>query len=359
MKLFVSDREILKATIDKATGFLTAPVTLSRIGVQYYSGEELGIKDRLKEKFGVFRSPEEVFHPDSLGSYKNLTVTDNHPAGFVTVNNVKKLQVGQVSEVEKTGDTSSGVITITDSDVITKIGKGKIEVSVGYSNNLVEKKGVFDGLEYEYLQTDIRANHLAIVDAGRCGSDCKITMDKGKGTKMKITIDGIEYDAGNEQLLQAIQKMQKSHDAEVEEMKKKADEEEKEKEKLKKDKEKAEAEKDTLKKDALDADAIDKLVGERAELLATAKNILGDKMPECTDCPKEIKTAVVDEVLNMGDLSGKSMEYVDAVYDIAISRVEKTKGSLDKLNDDFQKDNRAVRETARDKYMKDHLGIGE
>ena len=68
-------------------------------------------------------------------------------------------------------------------------------------------------------------------------------------------------------------------------------------------KEKAEATKDALEKTVLDDEAINTLVSERAELLSTAKTILGDKMPECIDCPKEIKTAVIDHVLDMGDLS--------------------------------------------------------
>ena len=191
MKMFIDDKKSLKVVRDNTTGFLTAPVTLSRVGVQYYSGMELGLEDRASEKIGVYRSEQEVFHPDSLASYTNLTVTDNHPEGFVTIDNVKDLQVGQVSGVEKSGETTTGVLTITDSEIITKIDSGKVEVSVGYSNNLVEEKGVHDGQDYEYKQTDIRANHLAIVDAGRCGSKCKITIDKGTGMKIMHIISAL------------------------------------------------------------------------------------------------------------------------------------------------------------------------
>lgn len=353
--LFTTDRETFKATINKDTGFLTAPVKLARIGVQHYMGFELGLVDRAMEKIGVLRSPEEVFHKDSIQSFINLVVTDDHPSDFVTVDNVKDLQKGQVSEVKRMGEELDGVVTVTDKGQIEKAKDGKIEVSVGYSNDLKPLKGTYEGVEYEFVQTNIRANHLAIVDAGRCGPACKITLDKNKKEKLvKITVNGITFDTDNEQLAQAIQNQQSAHDAEVEGLKKKLEEEEEEKEKMKKDKDKAEAAKDALEKSTLDSDTINKMVSDMANLLTTAKGILKDKMPECTDCPKEIKTAVIDAVLDLGDLSGKSDDYIDASYDIAVEQSKKAKGSLDNLKDDFKikdKDGKTVtRDSARKGY---------
>lgn len=363
--IILGDTSPFKATVDKSTGFLNAPITLARVGVQHYFGFELGLgKDRALEKIGVFRSPEEVFHPDSIKSFTNLVVTDDHPNEAVTTDNVKELQMGSVSDVKgNDGNTLIGVGTVTDKDLIDKISAGKVEVSVGYANKLVEKKGVFDGIEYEFAQTKIRANHLAIVDAGRCGSACKLTMDNKKEKPVKITIDGIEYDVENTQLAQAIQKQQSAFDAEKEGLKKKLEKSEKEKEDAEKEKEKAEGAKDAALKSVLSDSDISELVSERAELLNTAKGILGDKMPECTDCPKEIKTAVIDKVLDLGDLTKKSKDYVDAAYDTAVKLAKKASDSLEKLGDDFDvKDadgNKVTRTTARDKYMKDQLGLEE
>lgn len=122
----------LKATFDKTSGFLTAPVTLARVGVQYYRGFELGIKDRANDLIGVFRSPEEVFHADSIASYTNLVVTNNHPKTPVNTSNVKSLQVGSVSGVSS--DSSAGVLdgvaTITDAAQIKRTDKGKDRKSV-------------------------------------------------------------------------------------------------------------------------------------------------------------------------------------------------------------------------------------
>jgi len=363
--LILGDKSFFRATVDETTGFLTAPVKLARTGVQHYFGFELGLPDRALEKIGVFRSPDEVFHPDSIKSFVNLTVTDDHPDDAVTVDNVKDLQVGTVSHVEKDNEVLAGVVTITDKEEIKKIKDGKGEVSVGYAQKLIEQKGTFDGVEYEFAQTNIRANHLAIVDAGRCGSACKITIDK-KEKPVKITIDGIEYDVENTQLAQAIQKQQSAHDAEVKGLKKKLDQEEEEKKEMEKEKDKAEAAKDALEKSTLDSDAINKLVADRAELIATAKEILGDKMKECTDCPKEIKSAVIDKVLGETDLSGKSDDYIDAMYDMAIKASKKASDSLKSLGDNFKKKKvtdgegkEKTRESARGCYMKDTLKMEE
>lgn len=359
--LLLGDSQPLNAKIDKTTGFFTAPVTLARTGVQYYLGIELGMKDRAGEQIGVLRSAGEVFHPDSIKSFINLVVTDDHPSSFVTIDNVKLLQKGQVSEVIKGSDGLSGIVTITDKKQIEKANRGKVEVSVGYSNQLKKEAGTFDGDKYEFVQTNIRANHLAIVDAGRCGPSCKLTVDKkAKETLMFVTIDGIQYNVEDAQLKQAIENQQTAHDAEVNQFKKKLSEEEEEKKKLKAGKDKAEAEKDAAEKEKVSDADLSKLIADRAELLTTAKGILGDKMPECTDCPMEIKTAVIDHILPDMDLDGKSKEYIDAAFDMSLKKVAKADKSLDNLEKDFIKDekgNKVTRESARGSYMKDQLGL--
>ncbi|RLB93611.1 MAG: hypothetical protein DRH26_03485 [Deltaproteobacteria bacterium] len=353
--------QTFEAKTDPVTGFLTAPVTLSRIGVQHYMGFELGLTDRLTDKIGVMRLPEEVFHPDSIKSFVNLTVTDDHPADYVTTDNVKRLQKGQVSGVEKAGDVLAGVVTVTDTAQIKKIREGKREVSVGYSNDLKDQKGEYNGVEYDFVQTNIRANHLAIVDAGRCGPSCGLTMDNNSNKEKimpTITIDSIQYTVEDAQLVQAIQNQQTAHDAEVENLKKKLTEEEEEKLELKKKKDKAEAEKDAVEKEKMSDADLSALVSERAALIVQAQGILGDKMPECTDCHIEIKTAVIDHILPDMELDGKSEDYINAAFDMAIKKNVKADDTLKNLEKDFMKDkdgNKITRESARAKYMKDEL----
>lgn len=367
---------VLKATVDEVSGFLTAPVVLARVGVQYYYGYELGLNDRATDKIGVYRPAEEVFDSDSINTFINLVVTDKHSVGLVTIDNVKNLQIGTVSQVDKNLNEQvlDGILTITDKNKIEEIiNKRKntkdknIEVSVGYLNELVEKSGTYNGETYEYIQTKIKANHLAIVDKGRCGSECSITLDTHGGVGMVITIDGIQFDVENQQLAQAIEKMKKSHDAKMkekdqekeEEMKKKDQEKEEEMEKMKKEKDKADAAKDALAKTVLDEKQLNKLISDRAALLVQAQSILKDKMLECTDCPREIKAAVIDHVLDLGDLSAKSDDYINASYDLAIKMHTKAKDSIYRLGKDFKLNDKkpADREDARTKYINDHLKV--
>jgi len=359
MNYIVFDKSLSFSTkIDDVTGFLTANVNLARIGIQKYLGKELGLTDRANEIINVFRPPEEVFHEDSIKGYTNLVVTEDHPKEAVTIDNVKTLQRGTVSNIEQSNTLVKGVVTVTDKKLIDKINKGKIEVSVGYQQDLKEEKGEYLGSNYEYIQTNIRPNHLAIVDAGRCGSQCRILNDKGKGNVMKITIDGIEYTVEDEQLAQAIRKFQETTDKSKEEMQKELDEEKKKNEKLGKELDKSKATKDAMEKTILSDEAINDLVTERASLLAEGKDILGDKMPEC-GCPTEVKKAVIDKVIPDMDLTDKSNDYIDAAYDMAVSKYNKAKDSNENLSKDIldKKGNKITRDSVRQKYVDSTLTV--
>lgn len=352
----------LNLTIDETTGFFTSDVVLSRVGVQEYYGFELGLSDdQAFQKFGVFRPPEEVFNQDSIRSFVNMVVTDDHPSGLVTVSNVKDLQVGTVSspQADEKNGIVKGIITITDRKQIEKTENGKIKVSLGYVQNLIQKDGVYNGENYQFVQTKIRGNHLAIVDAGRCGAACRIITDhdKRKGENiMIITIDGIEYDVENKQLAQAIQNQQKAHDASEEEMKKKIEEKDEELEEMKKKKEEAEATKDAALKKVLTDEQLSEVVKSHVELIVDAKMILGDKMPECGICPKEIKSAIIDHVYGETDFSGKTDDYINAMFDLALKDVKGSKEGFEKFKKDMgdkTKDKKTIsRDSARTNYMK-------
>lgn len=352
------------AKIDEVTGFLTAPVTLARVGVQHYYGFELGLEGRALDRIGVFRSPDEVFKNDSVMTFVNLPTTDDHPSELVTTDNVKTLQTGSVSHVtpDREKGVLTGIITITDAEQIKKLRSGKFEVSVGYTNDLKASPGTYNGESYEYIQTNIIANHLAIVDNGRCGPECRITTDNAKGADSMhvITIDGVDFDTENKQLAQAIKNQQKAWDA----YKNKKDQEEEEKEKEMEDaikaKDKAEAERDAALADKLSEDAISTLVQDRAKLLSQASAILGDKMPDC-NCPKDIKAAVVDHVFKDMDLSGKSEDYITAMYDMAVKKANTKNENLKNLKDDFASnvgDVAVTRDTIRDGYLK-RIGLAK
>ncbi|ETR72931.1 MAG: Protein of unknown function DUF2213 Sinorhizobium meliloti AK83 gb [Candidatus Magnetoglobus multicellularis str. Araruama] len=225
-KLFYDKLDSQQYTKDEKTGFLKAEVTLSRIGIQDYYGYELNhdIDGLTSDKiYPVYRSPETVFDKDSLESFNLMTVTNDH-VDMVTVDNIKSHQVGTVGNITHDKEVVRGQIVITDQKTIEEIEQGKNEVSVGYEVDIIESKGFYRDKHYEYEQTNIRGNHLAIVDKGRCGGDCKITKDGGLTIMKSIKINGVDYQIEDGSLFQAMTKYM----ADAEEIKAKAEETEEE-----------------------------------------------------------------------------------------------------------------------------------
>ena len=65
------------------------------------------------------------------------------------------------------------------------IENGKKELSMGYFCDYELVEGVYNGVEYQAIQRNIRFNHVALVEEGRMGADVRV-MDK------KITFDSIK-----------------------------------------------------------------------------------------------------------------------------------------------------------------------
>ena len=323
--------------IDEQTGFLKVTGVLARTGVQDYLPIEIGDSESDPSKpIGVFRPKEEVLKDDSLDSYINAPVTDNHPTEFVSTDNAKELIKGSVSSIEtfsKDGiDYIKAKMTITDKHLINKIQSGKVEISAGYSQDLIKEKGEFDGKAYDYKQTNIRINHIAIVDKGRCGDNCKITIDNfgiitdeikiTKGSTMvKLKIGDAEVEV-SDTVLSHINSLKDS-------AKKLADE----KEEIKKDMEKLEGEKEKLKEDMEEEkkktsdSAIDALVSQKVALIDTAKTLKVDV--KATDSIMDMKKSIISASSKIS-LDGKSDEFIDGVYQTVIdSTVGKQKAIKD------------------------------
>jgi len=380
-KLFDSST-VNEIIIDNSTGFLTAKVTLSRIGIQQYMGMELGLKDRMNDMINVMRHPEDVFDTDSINSFTNLVVTDDHPSGTITIDNVKRLQKGTVSHVQAQRDSLQGIITITDALLIDEyLKKKKKQVSVGFSYDLIPECGTYMGMDYEYKQINIKANHLAVVKAGRCGEQCKI----GDKIMNEIVYANKKYSLNAEDDFKKLQKAitdseEKKEAEEEQETKKEKDEEiekketdekldalKKENDKLKKENDELKSEKsgkdaevDVLKKMIPNDEKIQAMIADKVKLLTDAKDILQDKMLDCTACDKEVKKAVIEKVLTLGDLSKRDAAYINVAYDMAVNQHRKAQDNLSALANDFSKkaldeDGKLLtRENVRQKYLVDH-----
>lgn len=306
------DRVPLKARYDE-NGYLEDSPTLTRTGVFEYRDGKGGIRREL-------RRADDVFAADSLASYRNKPVTKGHP-GKVSAKNVRSHQIGTVTtEGRQDSDNVVSDIVIHDPRVIKQ--DGWKELSVGYSVDLIEEPGEFNGERYDAIQTNIRVNHLAVVPSGRAGNArlnldaadaATLTDDDAEDSPMqKVRLDsGIEYDAAPE-VAQAYDQAR----ADLKTATDKADAETARADAAEQSKKDAEANAEKIKQDAAsDARA-------RLELEATAKAHSVEVKQDAKE--RDVKAAIVTAIRGDGvDLSDKSDAYVDAAFDLAAADADK------------------------------------
>ena len=155
-------------------GYLIADAKAVRTGIQLYAGYEVGKPE--KDVVRVYRSEDEVRSADSLRSFSHAPITIDHPAEAVTADNWKDLAVGEISTAASwDGSRISLPLILKDKAAIDAVFGGKRELSAGYTCDLDWTPGKTpDGQAYDAAQTNIRANHVAIVDRGRAGPECRI-----------------------------------------------------------------------------------------------------------------------------------------------------------------------------------------
>lgn len=173
----LQDKATISSKITDARGFLRVQAVFSKVGIQRYTARELGLQGRPPgDILRILRPAEEVFAQDSLDSFENAPITDDHPNENVTASNARKYTVGvAVGKRTKVNDQNTGgEILITDAAAIMKIENGKVELSDGYACEIDLTPGIWNGQPFDGSKKNIRGNHIALVGAGRCGGECRI-----------------------------------------------------------------------------------------------------------------------------------------------------------------------------------------
>ncbi len=174
-------------------GFVRAEGYLTRSGIFVY-------RDGQGNTVRELRPPEEVMHPEALASFALVPVTNDHPSELLTADNAKQYAVGSVSEsVVPEGDKVRAVLMITDASAIEALDAGKSKLSCGYTADVVQEAGVWQGQPYDAVQRNIRGNHVALVDAGRAGPACSIRMDAAAGAAQEIPMGDVMIELGGSQ----------------------------------------------------------------------------------------------------------------------------------------------------------------
>lgn len=154
-------------------GYIKANAIVTRTGVFLYKNPDGTIRKEL-------RHPDEVFKTDSLDSMKMIPVTNGHPQErLVSAENAKRLAIGYTGEtITQDGEFVLSNLMITDLASIKDVTeRNRRELSLGYTVDLIPEEGSYNGQPYNFRQTNIKYNHLSIVDNARAGSEARIALD--------------------------------------------------------------------------------------------------------------------------------------------------------------------------------------
>lgn len=332
------DKGIIYKTETSPEGYLVSHAIVTRTGVFDYKNPDGTIRKEL-------RHPDDVFKPDSLDTIKLKPVTNDHPQQkLVNSDNYHGLAVGFTGEtIKKDGKHVSATFVITDPKTIKDIkDNNKRELSLGYTTDLIPESGNFDGEDYSHRQTNVKYNHLALVDKARAGPQARIHLDGQELDSIKndyetlfkeiipmsdakltmVNIDGISYQCPPEvanQFSRFEKKIASLSDKNA---------------KITTDLEKAVAEKDHLSQRLDEAgkvnldDKIHEGVKKRIQLIQDVMQIMGKnelKLDSLTE--REIKTLVVKEKCPSVNIDSLSDVYIDARFDLLKEKaIEESKG---------------------------------
>lgn len=152
-----------------------------RDGVLEYLGAEIG-REPADKIFTVYRSPASIAKASS--AMIGIPLTDRHvdtdspvPASEMHGKVERSEVVDAFDEATQSTLAVENQLSLTDS-FTSVLKSGKRELSLGYKAALVEHD------RYDFEQRNITPHHLAVVEAGRCGSTCSFIDKKPEGTNM-------------------------------------------------------------------------------------------------------------------------------------------------------------------------------
>ncbi|MGM1003044.1 DUF2213 domain-containing protein [Acinetobacter haemolyticus] len=161
---------------------LCRDVPIARIGTLMYADGEVPVTADNTGLIIIYRGEDVLFDPITIASAESKPITDDHPDDWVTPDNWKELSKGVGKDIRRGDGVDTDFLMadllVMDKETIQKVLDGKVEISLGYDADYTEtSKG-------KGLQSNIRVNHIALVEKGRCGSRCSIG-DSFMSTKTK------------------------------------------------------------------------------------------------------------------------------------------------------------------------------
>lgn len=185
-----------------ANGHLIVDSTvITKAAVNPYYGKEIPDYESLgldpEKIYNMLRDPAELEKGMHTLGEKQLLIKHI----FVSADEPQKESIAGTigSNLEMVGNDVKGSLTVWDKEAINLIESGKLaELSASYFYDPVMKSGTFNGQAYDGIMTNIRGNHVALVERGRIGRDAlvadalpklmELNMKLKKGAAAKVNL---------------------------------------------------------------------------------------------------------------------------------------------------------------------------
>ena len=193
-------------SIDNNGFLLVKGCPISSFGIFDYGAGQLGLGGDPMRIVKVYRPESAVNDPAAIESFKNVPLINDHEmlSGFKDDENATAPEEHGVagvltSNVYYDSPWMRGDLKVFSREMQELLNKGKKDLSLGYSCDFELKSGIFDGQAYEAVQTNLRGNHIALVDEGRvagarvldglCFDHLRfdVPSDKGNDMSKKVT----------------------------------------------------------------------------------------------------------------------------------------------------------------------------
>ena len=158
-----------------------------RAGILEYLGSELlpegeskvdGVEIDKDKIYKVFIPDDEI--RKGADSFKLLPITNDHTWLGEDGEDAKDFQEGTIGENVYVEDGMLyAPLMFTGNEIIEDIEGGKEELSSSYYNRFEKSKNS----DYDFIARDIKGNHLALVDKGRCGSGVRVLNSNNLGVQ--------------------------------------------------------------------------------------------------------------------------------------------------------------------------------
>jgi len=147
---------------------------ISSFGIFDYSAGQLGLPGDPNRIVKVFRPESAVSDLSAIESFKDVPLINDHEmlSGLQndeTATAPEEYGVSGVltANVYYEAPWMRGDIKVFSRDMQAALASGKKDLSLGYSCDFELTPGVWNGQPYEVVQTNMRGNHIALVDEGR------------------------------------------------------------------------------------------------------------------------------------------------------------------------------------------------